>query len=64
MRKMTLLLILAVSAVPFTPRTVAAQDCTDGYVKCLNDSHDKSGWIQKMADIECFTKYLRCASTF
>lgn len=62
MRKIMMALTLAASAAPFTPAALAAQECTDGYVKCLNDTHELEGFLQTMADIECFSGYLRCVS--
>ncbi|HUG40179.1 MAG TPA: hypothetical protein VMM12_06835 [Longimicrobiales bacterium] len=62
MRKTMLMLTLAATAAASTPRPVAAQECTDGYVKCLNDTHELTGVLQTLADIECFSKYLRCVS--
>lgn len=63
MKKIMLILTMAATAVPFTPRTVAAQECTNGYLTCLNDTHDTEGIIRVMADIECFSKYLKCVAT-
>lgn len=62
MRKTMLMLTLAATAASFTARPLAAQECTDGYVKCLNDTHELRGVLQTLADIECFSKYLRCVS--
>ena len=62
MRKTMMMLTLAATAAAFTPAAVAAQACTGGYVKCLNDTHELKGLLQTMADIECFSGYLRCVS--
>ena len=62
MRKTMLMLALAATAASFTPAALAAQECTDGYVKCLNDTHELRGLLQTLADIECFSGYLRCVS--
>jgi hypothetical protein len=62
MNKGIAVLTLALATVAFAPRPVAAQeaDCTKNYTKCLNDSYELSGVLQKMADIECFSEYLGC----
>ena len=62
MKKTMMMLALAAMAASFAPVPVSAQACTDGYVRCLNDSWDKRGALKTMADIECFSKYLRCTS--
>ncbi|MBW3554010.1 MAG: hypothetical protein KY466_10890 [Gemmatimonadetes bacterium] len=62
MRKTMMMLALAATAAPFAPAAVAAQECTDAYVKCLNDTHELTGVLQTLADIECFSAYLRCVS--
>lgn len=62
MRKKTMVLALAATAAAFTPSALAAQECTEGYVKCLNDTHELEGVLQTLADIECFADYLRCVS--
>lgn len=62
MRKTMMMLTLAATAASFTPAAVAAQECTDGYVTCLNDTHELTGFLQTMADVECFSGYLRCVS--
>lgn len=63
MKKIMLILTLAATAASFTPRAAAAQECTRGYVTCLNDTHDLEGFFQVMADIECFSEYLKCVAT-
>ena len=62
MKKVIAVLTLAVAAVAFAPRPVAAQevDCTRAYIACLNDSYDLSGWLQRLADLECFAEYSGC----
>ena len=62
MKKKLMVLALAATAASLTPAAVAAQACTDGYVKCLNDTHELKGFLQTMADVECFSGYLRCVS--
>lgn len=64
MRKNVIMMLTmaAMAAGAFAPRPAAAQACTDGYVSCLNDSWDKRGALKSLADIECFSKYLRCVS--
>jgi hypothetical protein len=60
MTKVMLILTLAATAAAFTPRAVEAQECTGGYLTCLNDTWDTKGIIRVLADVECFSKYLRC----
>lgn len=60
MTKTTLMLVLAALAVPLTAASLAAQECTEGYVTCLNDTWYLTGLLQTMADIECFADYLTC----
>lgn len=62
MKKIMLILTLAATAASFTPRAAAAQECTNGYTRCLNDTHETEGFIRVMADIECFSKYLKCVA--
>ena len=63
MKKTVMVMALAAMAAAFVPAPASAQDvCTNGYVKCLNDSWDKRGALKTLADIECFSKYLRCVS--
>lgn len=62
MKKTLAVLTLAVAAVALAPRPVTAQEatCTDNYTKCMNDSWMTSGWLETMADIECFGDYVAC----
>lgn len=62
MNKLIAVLTLALATAVMAPRPVAAQhaDCTDNYVRCLNDSWELSGWLQTMADVECFADYVGC----
>lgn len=64
MKKLIAVLTLVVAAAALAPRPAAAQeaDCTRNYAQCLNDSYDLPGFLQKMADIECFAEYLGCVS--
>ena len=64
MKKLIAVLTLAVAAVAFVPRPAAAQEanCTDGYVKCLNDSYSLEGILRTMADLECFVEYTGCVA--
>lgn len=64
MRKLIAVLTLAVATVALAPRPAAAQeaDCTKNYVSCLNDSYQLSGWLQTMADLECFAEYTSCVT--
>lgn len=60
MTKLILTLAVAAGAVTLTPGAVAAQDCTSGYVKCMNDTWMYSGIEQYMANLECGAKYAGC----
>lgn len=62
MRKLMAVLALAVAVVPFAPRPALAQQasCTNDYTQCMNDSWMTSGWLQVMADVECFNGYITC----
>jgi hypothetical protein len=62
MKKLIAVLTLAMATAVMAPRPVAAEDgsCTDNYVKCLNDTWYLTGWLQTMADIECFAEYTGC----
>ena len=44
------------------PSVASAAPCTDGYMKCLNDTHDTSGFLRAMADVECFARYTGCVA--
>ena len=60
MIKLTMVLALAASALAFVPQPVAAAECTQNYVKCLNDTWYYDGVLQDMADMECSTSYAGC----
>lgn len=60
MRKIMLVLTLVALGTPFSAQPVSAQKCTGDYETCLNDTHDTSGGVRVLADIECFSKYLKC----
>lgn len=60
MTKLIVLAAMAAGAAVFVPQPVAAQSCTEGYEKCLNDTAHTSGFTQVMADIECFAAYVGC----
>lgn len=64
MRKLVAVLTVVAAAVAFAPRPAAAQEaeCTDNYVKCLNDSYHLKGLLQVMADVECFADYVGCVA--
>ena len=64
MKQLIAVLTLAVATVALAPRPVAAvgSDCTAGYVACLNDTYNLDGWLQKMADLECFAEYSGCVA--
>jgi hypothetical protein len=60
MTKLILMFTLALGVVAYAPAPVAAQECTAGYQKCLNDTWDTSGATRLLADIECFAGYIGC----
>lgn len=64
MTKLIAVLTLAVATVALAPRPMAAQEanCTEDYVSCLNDSYQLSGWLQTLADLECFADYTGCVT--
>lgn len=64
MRKLVAVLTVVTAAVALAPRPVAAQEaeCTDNYVKCLNDTYNLKGLLQVMADVECFADYVGCVA--
>lgn len=66
MKQLIAVLTLAVATVAFVPRPAAAlgANCTTGYVKCLNDTYSLSGWLQKLADVECFAEYSGCIALY
>lgn len=54
-------LLIAVGAT--LPSPVAASDdlaCTEAYEKCLNDSYDKKGFAEYLANLECGARFARC----
>lgn len=62
MKKLLLMLMIAASAAMVPAQPVSAQECTRGYMQCLNDTWDLTGIFQIMADIECFAGYLKCVA--
>jgi hypothetical protein len=54
-----LALLIAISAV-LPPQADASVDCTDAYMTCLNDSWDKKGFAELLANLECGARYARC----
>lgn len=63
MKKLIAVLTMVVATVAFAPRPATAQaSCTDGYVKCLNDSYKMKGALRLLADIECFADYVGCVA--
>lgn len=66
MKQLIAVLTLAMATVAMAPDPAAAVDarCTTGYVSCLNDTHNLSGWLQRMADIECFAEYSGCVALY
>jgi hypothetical protein len=59
---LTALLIAVGTALP--ARAVAGVPCTDGYQGCLNDSFDKKGFAEILANLECGARYARCIIDF
>lgn len=55
---MAALFITMGAALP--PPAAAGVPCTDGYQSCLNDSWDKSGFAELLANLECGARYARC----
>lgn len=63
MTKLIAVLTMVVATVASAPRpAAAAASCTDGYVKCLNDSYQMKGALRLLADIECFADYVGCVA--
>jgi hypothetical protein len=60
MTKLILIATLAAGAAVFAPQPVVGESCTEGYIKCLNDTADTSGFLRLMADVECFAAYVGC----
>lgn len=62
MKKLLAVLVFTLAAVAFTPESAIAQTatCTNNYTKCMNDSWMTDGWLQMMADVECFADYVAC----
>lgn len=60
MIKLILIASIAVGTVVFAPQQATAQECVEGYERCLNDTHDTSGLTRILADIECFAAYIGC----
>jgi hypothetical protein len=59
-----LLAALVAAFIGFTPGTASASEttCTDNYSTCLNDASAYSGFLQTMAEIECFAAYTGCVT--
>lgn len=47
--------LLLAGAVP-----ASASPCTDGYMRCLNDSAELWEPLRSVADLVCFDDYLTC----
>lgn len=62
MTRMLLMLMVAASAAMLAPNPAAASGCTDGYVRCLNDTYDLTGALRTLADVECFAAYSGCVA--
>lgn len=59
-RLLILTALLIAAGVVLPARADAAVPCTDGYEMCLNDSHDKRGWAELLANLECGAQFARC----
>lgn len=59
MKKLMLILALSAGGMTAVPQSVSAE-CARDYTKCLNDTYDLGGILQKMADISCFASYVGC----
>jgi hypothetical protein len=58
-------LLIAVGAtLPAPAEAARAVPCTDAYEMCLNDSWDKSGWAEYLANLECAAQYAGCISKY
>ena len=64
MRKLIAVLTMVAATMALAPRPATAQeaDCTNNYVKCLNDSYELKGFLRLMADVECFADYVGCVA--
>lgn len=62
MTKLVMTLVLSASAMVLVPGPAAAADCTQQYVKCLNDTWYYDGALQDMADLECSAEYAGCVA--
>lgn len=62
MSKLILMLTVVAGAAVVAPSPVAASECTREYITCLNDTYDLDGWLQTLADIECFAGYTGCVA--
>ena len=64
MKKLIAGLAMVAASVAFVPQPAVAQDsdCTDNYVKCLNDSYELGGLLLLLADVECFADYVGCVA--
>lgn len=53
-------LVLLIAGTAVVPAPASAASCTEGYMRCLNDSYDTSGLLRVMADMECLFEYVGC----
>lgn len=61
MKKLMAGLVMVTALAAFAPQPLAAEGgCTEGYTECLNDTWYMGGWLQVLADIECFADYSAC----
>jgi hypothetical protein len=57
----TILAALLIAMGAALPAPAAANtSCTDGYQWCLNDSYDKTGFYEYLANLECGVRFARC----
>lgn len=54
---------LTIAALTMNPAPAAASSCTRDYMKCLNDTHDLSGFFEYLANLECGLKLANCLKT-
>lgn len=59
-RSLFAMALLAAVAFALPPAAMASVSCTDAYEMCLNDSWDKKGFAELLANLECGARYARC----
>lgn len=63
MTKLIAVLSLAAVATIATPKDVAASDCTEGYMSCINDAGLLAEPFRSMKDAECGAGYVGCVGS-